>query len=105
MVTEDADNGQGRNARIASSLSAGTYFLRLRYFDPTAMGSYAISVQGAQPPTQLPEIPVNGAAVAGSIAAVSESDVYTFAATTAAVYLIETSGITTPSSCCCAQTR
>ena len=94
VVTEDDDSGQGRNARIASSLSAGTYFVRLRHFDPTVLGSYAISVRGAQPPTQMPEIPVNGAAVAGSIAAVNESDVYTFAATTVAVYSIETSGIT-----------
>ena len=94
VITEDDDSGQGRNARIASSLSAGTYFVRLRHFDPTVTGSYAISVQGAQPPAQLPEIPVNGAAVAGSIAAANESDVYTFAATTAAVYTIETSGIT-----------
>ncbi len=93
VVTEDDDSGQGSNARIASSLSAGTYFVRLRHFDPTATGSYAISVQGAGSPT-LPEIPVNGAAVAGSIAAADESDVYTFAATTAAVYTIETSGIT-----------
>jgi tyrosinase len=94
VITEDDDSGVDRNARIVSSLSAGTYFVRLRHFDPTATGPYAVAVQGTQPAASPTEIPVNGGPVAGSIAAANESDVNTFAATTAANYTIETSGAT-----------
>ena len=34
-VTEDNDNGQNRNARIVSALSAGTYFVRIRHYETT----------------------------------------------------------------------
>lgn len=93
VVTEDDDSGQDRNARILSSLSAGTYFVRVRHFDPNATGSYNIAVRGAAA-AQPVEIPVNGVPVAGRIAAANESDVYTFAAPVSAVYTIETSGLT-----------
>lgn len=93
-ITEDDDGGQDRNARIASFLSAGTYFVRVRHFSPSATGTYSVAVQGSAAPAQPVEIPVDGAPVAGRIAAADESDVYIFAATVPATYTIETSGST-----------
>jgi tyrosinase len=42
----------------------------------------------------VPVIPVDGPAVAGSIDAANESDVYTFTVAAAGLYAIETTGIT-----------
>jgi tyrosinase len=94
LVTEDDDSGQDANATIASNLSAGTYFVRIRHFQTAGVGSYGISVRGAAQPLLIPEIPVNGPAVQGDIAAANESDVYTFAASVTGTYTIETAGNT-----------
>ena len=94
LVTEDDDGGAGSNARIASNLSAGTYFVRIRHFQTGGTGSYLISVKGGTAPATIPEITVNGAAVQGSIDAANESDLYSFVATTTGSYTIETSGNT-----------
>lgn len=92
LVTEDDDTGQDSNARIESNLSAGTYFVRIRHFQTAGTGSYGISVIGAAVP--IPEIPVNGPAVQGNIAAANESDMYTFTAGVTATYTMETAGNT-----------
>ncbi|MGH8584507.1 MAG: tyrosinase family protein [Gammaproteobacteria bacterium] len=94
LVTEDDDNGQDRNARIVSALSAGTYFVRIRHFGTTGTGTYGISVRAGDAQPTLPEIQVNGPSVPGTIAAANESDLYRFAATAAGLYTVETAGIT-----------
>ena len=98
LVTEDDDSGQARNARIVSRLTAGTYFVRIRHYQSSSTGSYGVSVRreaAAPAPTpSIPEILVNGPAVQGSLAAASESDLYTFTASTTALYTIETAGNT-----------
>ncbi len=93
-VTEDDDNGQDRNARIVSVLSAGTYFVRIRHYDTTGTGTYGISVRAGEVQPTVPEIQVNGSSVPGTIAAANESDLYRFAATTPALYTVETAGTT-----------
>jgi len=92
LVTEDDDSGEELNARIVSTLSAGTYYVRIRHYYPSSTGNYRISVQGG--PLPIPEIPVNGGPVEGNIAAANESDVYTFTAGAAGVFIVETAGDT-----------
>ena len=75
-------------------LTAGTYYLRIRHFQPTATGTYGISVRGEAGVPSVPEIPVNGLAVLGNIEPANESDIYTFAAPMTGLYTIETTGNT-----------
>ena len=94
LVTEDDDSGQDRNARIASSLTAGTYFLRVRHFQTAGTGTYGVSVRADAAQQPIPEILVNGPAVQGNIAVANESDMYRFAASFTGLYTIETTGST-----------
>ena len=71
FVTEDDDSGAGSNARIVSNLTAGTYFVQVRHYNPGATGNYSISVRSGT--ITVPQIPVNGPAVQGVIAAATES--------------------------------
>lgn len=93
LVTQDDDSGQDRNARIAGSLSAGTYLVTVRHFDPRSTGSYGMSVARNAPAT-IAQIAVNGPPVQANIAAADESDLYTFVAPATDIYIVETSGIT-----------
>lgn len=43
-VASDDDGGVDLNAKISRNLSAGTYYVRVRLFDPTSIGAYRISV-------------------------------------------------------------
>lgn len=95
LVTEDDDSGDGSNARIVSNLSAGTYFVKVRHFQQTGTGNYAISIiPTAQPQPDPTELVVNGPDIQGNIAAANESDVYSFMASQIATYTIATSGST-----------
>jgi len=44
MIAEDDDGGHGRNPRVEQVLVPGTYFARVRHYDPAATGSYSIQV-------------------------------------------------------------
>ena len=44
LIAEDDDSGFGRNPRIERVLAPGTYFARLRHFDPNTTGGYSIQV-------------------------------------------------------------
>jgi tyrosinase len=92
VVAEDDDSGQDRNARLASSLSAGTYYVRVRHYSSAGAGTYSVSVRGqaAAPPV----LAVDGPAIQASLDAADESDVFTFSVLTAGLYTIETEGIT-----------
>jgi tyrosinase len=93
LITEADDDGQNRNPRIVSRLTAGTYYAQVRHYQANATGNYRISVRG-EAETGIPEIQVNGPLVQGAIAAANESDIYTFNAGVAALYTIETTGNT-----------
>lgn len=94
LVTEDDDSGQDTNARIASNLSAGTYFVQIRHFQTAGTGNYGVSVRADAAQPAIAEIQVNGPSVQGNIAASNESDIYRFAASVTGLYTIETEGIT-----------
>lgn len=94
LVTEDDDSGEDRNARIVSQLGAGTYFVRVRHYQPASIGNYRISVRSESTPLPLPELQVNGSAVQGNIEAANESDIYTFTAEVTGLYTIATAGTT-----------
>ena len=44
FVAEDDDGGTGRNSRISAMLSPGTYYARVRHYNPTRTGEYRIRV-------------------------------------------------------------
>ena len=92
FVTEDDDSGAGSNARIVSTLTAGTYFVQVRHYNLGATGNYSISVQSGI--ITVPQISVNGPALQGVIAAANESDLYTFTVAAAGLHMIETQGST-----------
>ncbi len=96
LVAEDDDSGQNRNARIASDLSAGTYFVRVRHHNPTGTGRYTLTVRVDAGGTGggIPQIQVDGPAVQGSIDVADESDVFTFSVAAAGLYTIATDGAT-----------
>lgn len=45
VLTWDDDRGRGKNARIVRKLQPGSYWLSVRHKDPSATGSYTISVK------------------------------------------------------------
>jgi hypothetical protein len=94
FITEDDDSGEAQNSQIVSTLSAGTYYVRVRHYSGASVGNYGISVRAAAPQPTTPSVQVNGPAVQGNIAAANESDVYSFVVATAGVHAIETAGST-----------
>jgi hypothetical protein len=44
FVAEDDDGGTGRNSRISAVLNTGTYYARVRHYNPTRTGEYRIRV-------------------------------------------------------------
>ena len=94
-VTSDDDAGENFNSQIARNLSAGTYYLRIRLFSPSATGNYAVAVRSdGVSPSPIPELIVSGASINTTISAANESDLYRFNITTENTYTIETSGTT-----------
>lgn len=47
LVAEDDDSGVGRNARIDTTLTPGTYVVRIRHYRPSGIGKYKLSVRKA----------------------------------------------------------
>lgn len=94
-IAQDDDSGQDRNARISLRLGPGTYYVRVRHFQPTQRGNYRILVRAERDAPAIAELQVNGPAVSAEISAAAESDLYRFSASRlAAVYVIETQGLT-----------
>ncbi len=94
-VASDDDAGENFNSQITRTLSAGTYYLRIRLFSPNATGNYAIAVRadGANP-NPIPELTLDGVSINATLSAANESDVYRFTVTAEDTYTIETSGAT-----------
>lgn len=98
-VASDDDAGENFNAQITRNLSAGTYYLRIRLYNPNSTGNYAVGVRTSGPapgptPTPIPELMVNGVSINASISAANESDVYRFNVTNEDFYTIQTNGTT-----------
>lgn len=92
-VAFDDDGGQNFNSRIERTLSAGTYYVRVRLFNSNRTGSYDIRLtsEGAG---AIPEIAIGDPGIDAAISAGRESDVYKFAVPDQATYTVETSGPT-----------
>ena len=45
LITEDDDSGPGVNSRIATTLVAGNYFVRVRHYSASGTGVYSITVR------------------------------------------------------------
>jgi Bacterial pre-peptidase C-terminal domain len=45
QIASDDDSGQDRNARITTTLTPGTYYVRIRHYQPTGTGEYQLSVR------------------------------------------------------------
>ena len=92
-VASDDDGGQNFNAQITRTLSAGTYYVRVRLFNPARTGSYAILVRPAGE-ANIPEITVDGSGIDAAISAARESDLYKFQVSSQSTYTVETRGET-----------
>ena len=94
-VTSNDDGGENLNSQIDRNLSAGTYYLRIRLFSPSATGNYAVAVRAeGNAPNPIPELVVDGASINAAIAAANESDLYRFTITAEGIYTIQTTGTT-----------
>jgi tyrosinase len=93
QVALDDDGGESLNARLTRTLSAGTYHVMIRLFNPNLTGSYSIQVSTETNAT-IPELVVDGPAINAAISVQQESDLYRFQITRQGTYTIETTGIT-----------
>ncbi len=97
QIAFDDDGGNNFNSLISRSLPSGRYFMSVRLFNPTATGSYQITVtspEGNDPDTTIPQIPVNGFALNAEITNPEEIDLFSFTVSTQGFYTIETTGTT-----------
>ena len=95
QIAQNDDGGSNLNAKITMNLSAGTYYVDVRLYSPTAVGDYAIQVtSSASNGSTLPELIVDAAETNAAISAANESDVYRFRVPSRASYTIETTGST-----------
>jgi|GEM_PF-464546 len=98
-VGTDDDAGEQLNARIVRTLSAGTYHVRIRLYDPSRTGAYRIQVVRNSPDpggsgSTIPVLTIGAPPTDGVISADRESDVYRFAVTSPGTYTVETHGET-----------
>lgn len=92
-VASDDDGGENFNAQITRTLSAGTYYVRVRLFSSERTGDYAIRVH-AEGDSAIPEITIDGPGIDAVISVANESDLYKFQTANQATYTIETTGAT-----------
>ncbi len=93
-IANNDDGGEGFNARITQTLSAGSYFIQLRLFDSAQTGGYRIQASNIVSAPSIPSLSIGAAPVNASIAAQRESDLYRFVVSSAGSYTIETFGDT-----------
>jgi hypothetical protein len=93
LIATDDDSGPGTLSLLVRNLGVGQYVVQVRHFSAAGTGAYGISVRSHANPGPVP-LQVNGPAVQGHIGQPAESDLYTFRAATAGVYVLETSGST-----------
>ena len=93
-ITNNDDGGEGFNARITQTLSAGRYLVEVRLYDPTRTGGYRIQANRIVSAPTFPTLNIGAVPLAASIGAQRESDVYRFVVPSAGGYTIETFGDT-----------
>ena len=70
-LASDDDGGEDTNFRISHSVSAGTYYVRVRHYNNGGTGNYGITSRFVEPS----RLPLNGS-LEGSIDVVGEEDEY-----------------------------
>lgn len=94
QIAFDDDGGNNFNSLINQSLPVGRYFVSVRLFNSSLTGNYRIAVSSAAVDAIVPEIQVNGSAVAANITNPGEIDIFSFTAPAHGSYTIETTGST-----------
>jgi len=95
QVASDDDGGENLNAQITRNLSAGTYYLRIRLFNPNATGNYAVAIRSNDNiPSSIPELTVDGTSINAAISTANESDLYRLNITSDDIYTFQTHGTT-----------
>jgi hypothetical protein len=89
LIEEDDDDGVGNAAMIQRSLSAGTYYVKIRAYSSSETGTYTIRVT-APPPPSIVTLTINAPATSASIGTAGENDWFSFVVTTSWPYKIET---------------
>ncbi|MHC4542475.1 MAG: PPC domain-containing protein, partial [Planctomycetota bacterium] len=84
QIESDDDDGQGNAARIVRSLSAGTYYVKIRAYSSSDTGTYTIKTSG---PSLLT---VNGPAISGDISSAGDVDWHEFTVSSSGTHTIET---------------
>lgn len=92
-ITSDDDGGQNFNSRISITLGSGTYFIRVRLYNPNSTGNYSIQVNSAGSVT-IPQLNIGGQPFNAAISTQNESDLYRFQVSTQGMHTIETEGST-----------
>lgn len=92
-IATDDDGGQNFNSRISMTLGSGTYFIRVRLYDPNSTGNYGIQVNSAGT-VAIPQLNIGGQPLNATISTQNESDLYTFQVNNQGMYTLETEGST-----------
>lgn len=96
----DDDGGGSLASRINwTATSTGTFFVQVRHFSSTGIGTYSISVTAGAPPVAddhgntpgtATAIQTNGTVLSGNISPAGDVDFFSFAATSGTPYVIRT---------------
>ena len=88
-LASNDDDGENRNFRISRSVSAGTYYVRVRHYDNSGTGDYGITSRFAG--VSRHTLPLNGS-LEGSIDPVGEVDVYQITVTDSGTLTVYSTG-------------
>ncbi|MDH3226233.1 MAG: tyrosinase family protein [Thermoleophilia bacterium] len=91
IFMQDDDSGEGRNSRIETSLSAGVYFVEVRYWNDGGTGPYLIEVDDLDT-DPFPLLTPGDAPIQSTIDQVAESEGYRIVIADAGIYRLETDG-------------
>lgn len=94
QIASNDDGGQNLNARVTQPLAGGSYFVRVRLYNPNSVGNYHIQAQANGGNPAIPDINVDGPAINAAISVGRESDMYHFHVDDAGIYTVETAGST-----------
>ena len=85
LLQQDDDSGAAYAARIVRTLAVGAYYVKVRGYSASDIGTYTIRVLSV--PTTLT---INAAPITGTIAPAGDADWYSFTVSTAGSYTIHT---------------
>ena len=87
QLASNDDGGEDTNFRFSRSVSAGTYYVRVRHYDNSGTGNYGITSRFVEPS----RLPLNGS-LEGSIDALGEEDVYQITVTDSGTLTVYSTG-------------